>query len=358
MAKQKRAKSQSENQTKSVPCNICKNEVSEGVCCDGCENWAHAKCIFPGLTISILKSPNLIYRCDDCISHKNVKNTLSELKSSVDDLSKSIAPRLVIMQEKLQKLENTVKTNATYAERVKQNTWDAKKSFVVNKIRNFNDARESSSIKIALSHYFPRTKFLHTMKTADGRIIVETENENTAKEISQKWPENFFGGSECRKTKAKRPLKLILKGVPSPDHAQETVVDEKDLQEEISKQVPGSIVTRAKRQDTTPLKVLNITLENEEQVEGVLKSGVCIGNLWIQPEIEYRPPKVEQCFKCLKFGHISACCAANRSTNTVNFVRKKAIITRTVPTGRTKSVKIVTEVTLQFPGIAQSSKRN
>ena len=39
--------------------------------------------------------------------------------------------------------------------------------------------------------------------------------------------------------------------------------------------------------------------------------------------------------------------AANRSTNTVAFVRKKAIITRTVPTGRTKSVKIVTEVTTE-----------
>ena len=113
MAKQKRAKSQSENQTKSVPCNICENEVSEGVCCDGCEHWAHANCIFPGLTISILKSPNLTYRCDDCISHKNVKKTLTELKSSVDDLSKSIAPILIFMQEKLHKLENTVKTNAT-----------------------------------------------------------------------------------------------------------------------------------------------------------------------------------------------------------------------------------------------------
>ena len=209
MAKQKRAKSQSDNQTKSVPCNIC--EVSEGACCDGCQNWAHAKCIFPGLTISILKIPNLIYRCDDCISHKNVKNTLSELKSSVDDLSKSIAPRLVFMQENLQKLENTVKTNATYAERVKQasnlsstsqprqqNTWDAKNSFVVNKIRNFNDARDSSSIKTALSHYFPRTKFLHTMKTADGRILVETEKENTVNEIGQK---TFLGAQSAEKRK-------------------------------------------------------------------------------------------------------------------------------------------------------------
>ena len=215
MAHQKRAKLQSENQTKSVPCHICENEVSEGVCCDGCENWAHAKCIFPGLTISILKSPNLIYRCDDCISHKNVKNTLSELKSSVDDLSKSIAPRLVFMQEKLQKLENTVKLNATYAERVKQapnlsstnqprqqNTWDAKNFFVVNKIRNFNDSRDSTSIKTARSHSFPRTKFLQTMKTADGRIIVETENEHTAKEINSKLARKPFWGHRVQRNES------------------------------------------------------------------------------------------------------------------------------------------------------------
>ena len=76
------------------------------------------------------------------------------------------------------------------------------------------------------------------MKTADGRIIVETENENTAKKIIQNWLENLFGGSECRETKAKRPLNLILKVVPLPDLVQDTGVDEKDLQEEISKQVP------------------------------------------------------------------------------------------------------------------------
>ena len=188
MAQQKRAKSQFENQTKTVSCKICENELSEGVCCGGCQNWSHAKCVFPGVTISILKSPNLIYRCDECISHKNVKNTLSELISSVDDLSKSIAPRIVFIQEKLQKLENTVKTNAIYAERVEQapnlsstsqprqqNIWDAKNAFLVNEFRNLNDARDSSSIKTASSHFFPRTTFVHTMKPADGRFIRNRE---------------------------------------------------------------------------------------------------------------------------------------------------------------------------------------
>ena len=153
---------------------------------------------------------------------------------------------------------------------------------------------------------------LNRSKIAPGlsvsAIIVETENANNAKEIIQNWTANFFGRSDCRDTKAKRPLYIILKGEPLADHVSDTGVDEKDLQEEISKQIPGNSVTLVKRQDKTPLKLLKITLENEEQVEGALKSEVCFGNLRIQPEIEYRPPKVVQCFKCLKFGHISAFC--------------------------------------------------
>ena len=82
------------------------------------------------------------------------------------------------------------------------------------------------------------------MKTADGRITVETANDNTAKEINRNWPENLFEGSQCRETKAKRPLSLILKGVSLPED------------------------------NNTPLKLLKITIGNEEQVECALKSGV------------------------------------------------------------------------------------
>ena len=120
MAKQKKTKSQSENHSNSVLGSIYENEVSGGVCCNGCEIWAYDKYICPDLTISILESQSLFYRRDDCISHKKVKNTLSLIKNRSDNLSQSVAHRLDFMQEKWQKLENTVKTNATYAERVKQ----------------------------------------------------------------------------------------------------------------------------------------------------------------------------------------------------------------------------------------------
>ena len=70
-------------------------------------------------------------------------------------------------------------------------------------------------------------------------------------------------------------------------------------------------------------------------MEYALKCGVCNGNLWIQPETEYRPPKVVYCFKCVRFGHISGFCKSR--TNSVAFVLKTATITRTVPTGETKS---------------------
>ena len=74
---------------------------------------------------------------------------------------------------------------------------------------------------------------MHTMKTADGLKRVETKNENNDKEIIQISPESPFGGSECREKKAKKALKLILKGVPEPDHIPDAGVGERGVDERI-----------------------------------------------------------------------------------------------------------------------------
>ena len=85
------------------------------------------------------------------------------------------------------------------------------------------------------------------MKTAQRRSIVETENENTAKETFQIWPESLFGGSQCIESKAKIPLNLILNSVSLLDYIPVTGVDGKDIQEENSKQIPRGIVTCVKK---------------------------------------------------------------------------------------------------------------
>ena len=228
------------------------------------------------------------------------------------------------MQEKLQKLETTISTNQTrndsYANRAKQNidvgpstkvpqkAWNAENSFVINRIKDHKLAKDSTRIKTELSSRFPRTKFLHTMKTADGRVIVETENHNIADNIVRNWPKDLFGGSECRPPAKKKSLTLLLKGVPLPDHIPDTGVQEDKIQEELSKTFPDCEVHRVKRPDNSPLRMLKLTLENEEDAQRALTDGVCIGNLWIRPEIETRTPKVIQCYRCLKFGHIAASC--------------------------------------------------
>lgn len=273
--------------------------------------------------MELMKCPNIIYRCDQCLAQIPLKKVLSDLNETVKDLTKTITPRVSFIQEKVQKLEKTAAPNQLYSARVKQylpeqstqqNEWKAKNSFVVNKIKDFNDTRDSSKIKTTLSRHFPQTKFLHTMKTADGRIIVETDNESTAETIVQNWPKELFGGSECRRTVQKQPLTLLLKGVPLPEDISDTGIPEEDLQNEIQQTFPECKVLRVTRTDNSPIRMLKIIMANEEDAQTALQKGICIGSLWIHPEVEQKSPKVIQCYKCLKFGHISASCMAKQIT--------------------------------------------
>ena len=70
-----------------------------------------------------------------------------------------------------------------------------------HQIKDHTETRDSSRIKIALSKNFPRVKMKHTRKTADGRIIEETDIQETASHVMTNWPKNVFGNSDCREPK-------------------------------------------------------------------------------------------------------------------------------------------------------------
>ena len=130
------------------------------------------------------------------------------------------------------------------------------------------------------------------MKTADGGVIVETNNHNIADKIERNWPRDLFGGSESRPTAKKKSLKLLLKGVPLPAHISDTGVREDNIQKELANTFNDGDVYRVKRPNNSPLRMLKLTLENEENGQRALADSVCIGNLCIRPEIEARASKV------------------------------------------------------------------
>ena len=92
-----------------------------------------------------------------------------------------------------------------------------------------------------------------------------------------------------------------------------------------------------------------------------VRSGLeCIGNFWIQPDIEnYVSNVVLMLYYVSNVSNLGTShLAANRGTNTVAFVRKKAIITRTVRKGKTNSVKNCNGIHAAVSSTTQSSKRN
>ena len=83
---------------------------------------------------------------------------------------------------------------------------------------------------------------------------------------------------------------------------------EDNIRQELANTFPDCEVHRVKRPGNSPLRMVKLTLENEEDAEPALADGVCIGNLWIRPESETNAPKVIRCYGCVKCGHIELSC--------------------------------------------------
>ena len=262
------------------------------------------------------------------VKNLDIENTVAEIKK----ITKIISPRLLHLQETVQNIEKIAgeihADQTSYAEKARvnidnndgkafiktaQNTWSLEASFVVTKIKDFSTAKDSSAIKTTLNCNFTQRKFIHVMKTSDGRIIVETDSKATAEEITTNWNTDMFGGSQCRLTRKPTNLVLIAKGLPLPNDISANGIEEENLQAELNSKFDDCVVQRIHNFKKQPLNLLKIIMQNEEQVNKALTEGVCIGNLWLQVELEQRPPRDIQCYKCLKFGHISAACRAKTS---------------------------------------------
>ena len=230
------------------------------------------------------------------VKNLDIENAVAEIKK----ITKIISPRLLHLQETVQNIEKTageIRADQTsYAEKARvnidnndgkafiktaQNTWSLEASFVVTKIKDFSTAKDSSAIKTTLNCNFTQRKFIHVMKTSDGRIIVETDSKATAEEITTNWNTDMFGGSQCRLTRKPSNLVLIAKGLPLPNDISATGIEEENLQAELNCKFDGCVVQRIHNFKKQPLNLLKIIMQNGEQAKKALTEGVCIGNLWL-----------------------------------------------------------------------------
>ena len=110
-----------------------------------------------------------------------------------------------------------------------------------------------------------------------------------------------------------------------------------------------------KRQNSTPLKLLKVTLGNENQWNMHVFPRRWFGKLWIRTEIGYRPPKGVQFFKCLKFGRISTCCESNDEYYTI--CSQEDHNHKNCTNREKEKCKNLMDVTRQLPGTAQSRQK-
>ena len=117
---------------------------------------------------------------------------MKEMKDAIEENFRDLYPRLNHLQETAQIIQSTCSKIAlpheNYAEEVKERTEQPPRhqtntipenSFVITKNKDYTETRDSSWIKTALSKHFLRLKSKH-VKTADGRVIVETDSHETA----------------------------------------------------------------------------------------------------------------------------------------------------------------------------------
>ena len=151
-----------------------------------------------------------------------------------------LGPKIQHMQDNIQKIDLAVQSlgkktwsqvAATEAELAKptKSHWNPEASVVINSIKDFSEAKNSSTIKTELSKQFKQVKFKSVMKRANGNIIIETEDKDSAIKMKDNWNDALFGGSSCRLTKKRMNKEVVLKDVPLPEQMARTGVPEEDL---------------------------------------------------------------------------------------------------------------------------------
>ena len=328
---------------KTRKCLNCTNLVGTdpSIFCHACEKWTHGHCARVSKEqIELLEQiEGAMWFCDKCrcYAKRSIQMGLTEFKAEVDqkltvvkDLVKQTIAKHDETTEKLvEVVHEAVKTTAKQIEQAQTNTSGASYARAVGQTshtlqtgsqkyitpqRNpehiliasstFN-FKDSVQIKKEFAKHFPLTRLIHAFNTTRGNVDLEFVSKEEADEVFEKWKPEFLGDSSKirRALSTEKPNRaVIIKKVPLD-------VNDEMIQSCLDTQFKDAKATRFIKRDSTKLGTVKIVLKSENDLGKALHQGLFIDSIYYKtiPFLQ-NGIQIIRCFKCQKFGHISAKC--------------------------------------------------
>ena len=285
--------------------------------------------------------------CDKCrcYAKRSIQTGLTEFKEEVDqkltvvkDLVKqTIAKHDETTEKNAEVVHEAVRTTAKLIEQAQTNTSgesyaravgqtshtlqtgsqkyitpqrNPKDILIASSTFNFKD---SVQIKKEFAKHFPLKRLIQAFNTTKGNVLLEFVSKEEADEVFEKWKPEFLGDS----TKIRRALStekpnpnraVIIKKVPLD-------VNDEMIQSCLDTQFKDAKATRFIKTDSTKLGTIKIVLQSENDLGKALHQGLLIDSIYYKtiPFVQ-NGIQIIRCFKCQKFGHISAKCQSGEKS--------------------------------------------
>ena len=324
-------------------CLNCTNLIATdpSIFCHACEKWTHghsAKVSKEQMEL-LEQIEGAMWFCDKCRCYvkRSIQTRLTEFKAEVDkkltdvrDLVKQTIAKHNETTEKLfEEVHEAAKRTAKQIEQGQTNTSGASYASALGQTNHtlqtgsqnyiipqrnpehiliasstFN-FRDSVQTKKQFTKHFPFKRLIHVFNTTRRNVHLDFESKEEADEILEYWKPEFLGDS----TKIRRALStekpnraVIIKKVPLD------VTDEM-IQSRLDIQFTNATATRYIKRDSTKLGTVKIVLKSENDLGKALHQGLLIDFIYYKSKHFVQNGKqIVRCFRCQKFGHISAKC--------------------------------------------------
>ena len=324
-----------------IKCKNCRKKFSakcnDAICCESCAEWWHGACagIDPNDLPVLAKYTNVHWHCSQFESLSSAKdprmllNLMEETKNSQTEAANERKTQTDMVSEIKQHLlelnpvvaelgrkdlsfSEALKTNLSFSDKPKTTEGvdvpkkDPNKILIASSTNRFRDSIE---IKKEFARLFPLKRLVFAFNTARGNIHLEFLTVEEADEVFNNWQPHFLGqNSVIRKASTQEKINKaeIIRHVPT---------DKTETQIETDLAFNFNVkASRFVKKDGTVLGTVKLIFETSQDQEKVTTDGIFLDNIFYraQPFVQQGIKNV-RCFKCQKFGHISANCKSETS---------------------------------------------